>query len=637
MNIIIGTAGHIDHGKTSLIKKLTSIDTDRLKEEKERGLSIDLGFAYLDLPELPGIGRVGIVDVPGHERFIKNMLSGITGIDIVLFVVAADDGIMPQTREHLDIVNLLGVNKGVFVITKSDLASVSRIQEVRDDIKRVIKDTTLSSAEILDFSSVTGVGVQQLKTSLSKLCLGAKKDENKNIFRLPIDRVFTVKGFGTVVTGTLASGTVQAGSDVAIFPKDKKPYRIRGLHSHGEEVKELWRGQRGAVNLSSASVAVMARGDMLIDPKHFNLASKIYRVDCKLSILPNISKEIKDGSELKLYHYSKEVVVKVRLADGVIKKEKSGQSSYCRLYLREPLVMTRGDRFILRDTAKNRTVGGGECLLPYFKKQKLPQIKNNKEHFKQISDKDNKKFSDWILSEKVSTVMGRPKMEYEYIMNLNVGEKLPGNVSLLGDYYSNVENIKYIEDKIVNRVKEGNASREVTDGELMKAVYGLKPLKKINPLLNPFLKVIIDKLVKSKSLYKNGPVYTFKNSGSAEVLPLLDEEKATLDKFNEGFKSTKVSAIEGLDISGSKLKPVIAKLQKNSYIVRLTDGVYIKKDAATLAEGRLKEFLKKNDNIKVSDFRDLLGCGRKLTMELLDYFDREGVTLRDGDFRKLRK
>ena len=368
MNIVIGTAGHIDHGKTSLIKMLTSIDTDRLKEEKTRGLSIDLGFAYLDLPSSNGSDeglRVGIVDVPGHEKFVKNMLSGITGIDIVLFVVAADDSIMPQTREHLDIVNLLGVDKGIFVITKSDVVTSDRLEEVREDIVSALKGTTLSGSEILNVSSLTGDGFDELRNSIAELCIKCKQEENKKIFRLPVDRSFTVKGFGTVVTGTVCSGSVKVGSEVSIFPISSKPYRVRGLQSHGVEVKDLSKGTRGAVNLSSINVTDIKRGDVLLEKDYYDLCSKVYRVDCKLTML-DTAKDLKDGAELKLYHYSKEVVTKIRTISKVIKK---GSTSYGRLYLREPLAMLRGDRFILRDTSENRTVGGGVVVLPHLKKQ----------------------------------------------------------------------------------------------------------------------------------------------------------------------------------------------------------------------------------------------------------------------------
>lgn len=631
MNIIIGTAGHIDHGKTTLIKQLTSIDTDRLKEEKSRGLSIDLGFAYLDLPELGDSTRVGVIDVPGHEKFIKNMLAGITGIDIVLFVVAADDGIMPQTIEHLDIVNLLGIEKGVFVITKSDLVDENRIKEVSSQINSAIEGSSLSGSEIISYSSLSGDGLKELKSSILRLCQETKRLENKIIFRLPVDRSFTVKGFGTVVTGTVASGSISKGSDIVVFPKSKKSYRVRGLESHGAGVEVLSRGQRGAVNLTSLAVTDISRGDMLIEGDLFDLSSKIFRVDCSISVLNNISKDIKDGSELKLYHYSKEVVVKIRLIDSVIKK---GDKSFCRLFLREPLVMTRGDKFILRDTATNTTVGGGECLLPYFRRQKLPTVKNNLKHFQKINTNDTKELCEAILSESISNELGCKKSLLDYSLNFNVGESLPDSVVNLGEFYTTKNNLKLIEDRVVKILKEfDSSSNDITDNEINLAVYGARKGRR----LSPFLKTALEFLVKNKVIFKKGATYSCDDGGEGQVVKLSSDEVLVLSKFNIGMASTKITSITGLKVSGKELKAIVARLQKNKEVVRLTDGLYIKGSEFSKAGALLRDFLEKNEVIKVADFRDLLGCGRKLTMELLDCFDREAVTLRDGDFRRLRK
>ncbi|MEK7842071.1 MAG: selenocysteine-specific translation elongation factor, partial [Deltaproteobacteria bacterium] len=264
MPLIIGTAGHIDHGKTSLIKALTGIDTDRLKEEKARGISIDLGFAYLDLPNG---AKAGIVDVPGHERFIRNMLAGATGIDLVLFVVAADDGIMPQTREHLDIMHLLGIKSGIFVITKIDLVDAGQINKVSEDIKALTKDTCLKDSPIIPISSATGSGIDNLKNLIVNEAKKVLPRPEGGFFRLPIDRTFSIKGFGAVVTGTVLSGNINKNADAVIISKRAtvpKKVKIRGMQSHFKEVSAITAGQRAAINLSNISHTDIERGNMLV-------------------------------------------------------------------------------------------------------------------------------------------------------------------------------------------------------------------------------------------------------------------------------------------------------------------------------------------------------------------------------------
>ncbi|MEK7828910.1 MAG: selenocysteine-specific translation elongation factor, partial [Deltaproteobacteria bacterium] len=293
MPLIIGTAGHIDHGKTSLIKALTGIDTDRLKEEKARGISIDLGFAYLDLPNG---AKAGIVDVPGHERFIRNMLAGATGIDLVLFVVAADDGIMPQTREHLDIMHLLGVKGGIFVITKIDLADAGQINKVSEDIKTLIKDTSLKDSSIIQVSSVTGLGIDNLKSLIVSEAKKILPKPEGGFFRLPIDRTFSIKGFGAVVTGTVLSGNINKNADAFIISKRAtvpKKVKIRGMQSHFKEVSAITAGQRAAINLSNISHTDIERGNMLVSSDMDMITDM---ADISFEFLSSIKKPIKNYS-----------------------------------------------------------------------------------------------------------------------------------------------------------------------------------------------------------------------------------------------------------------------------------------------------------------------------------------------------
>ncbi|MGH7834683.1 MAG: selenocysteine-specific translation elongation factor, partial [Candidatus Binatia bacterium] len=306
MPYIIGTAGHIDHGKTSLIKALTGFDTDRLKEEKERGISIDLGFAYLDLPDG---SRAGIVDVPGHERFIRNMLAGAHGIDLVLFTVAADDGIMPQTEEHLDILHLLGIRLAVFLITKADLASPERIKEVEEDIRILTLGTALEDSPIVAFSSVTGLGLDEVKQKIFEMLQTANPQAGGGYFRLPVDRVFVLQGHGVVVTGTALSGRVAAGDRVRCVPGGQL-FRVRSLQVHNQSVEAAGRGQRVALNLASPEKFSLERGHTICDEK---ITSATDRFDALLEVRPAAKKGIKNHQRIRLHLATAERLGKIIL------------------------------------------------------------------------------------------------------------------------------------------------------------------------------------------------------------------------------------------------------------------------------------------------------------------------------------
>ena len=356
MHFLLGTAGHIDHGKTALIRALTGQDTDRLKEEKERGISIDLGFAHFDLAE--GV-QAGVVDVPGHERFIRNMLAGAHGIDVVLFVIAADDGVMPQTEEHLDILHLLGVTDGIVVVTKRDLVDEARLGQVREEIEILTLDTVLENAPILAVSSVTGEGLDELRAEIARRLPSVAPRPHAGRFRLPVDRAFLIKGHGVVVTGTAVAGRVAPGDTVRILPGGEEA-RVRSVQVHGRDVPAAERGQRVALNLVGVERTDVTRGHVVVDR---DVEATTDRFDAVVEIRPFAKKPVPTRRRVRLHVGTSEVLARLVLLGGrreLAPKERAMAQIVCE----EPIVAFRGDRFVLRGESADRTLGGGEVVHP---------------------------------------------------------------------------------------------------------------------------------------------------------------------------------------------------------------------------------------------------------------------------------
>ena len=353
-NIIIGTAGHVDHGKTALIKALTGIETDRIKEEKKRGITIELGFAYLDLPDGE---KAGIIDVPGHEKFVKNMLAGAGGIDLALLVVAADEGFMPQTREHLGILSLLNISEGIIVVTKKDMVDEDWLEIVCDEVRQEVQGTFLENAQIIPVSSYTGEGIEQLRQAIFTMI--DQKTQIKNLdvpFRIPVDRIFSVEGFGTVITGTLIEGTMKVGDPVTVYPS-RIESRIRNLQVHSQDVQEAYAGQRVAVNLAGLKKTDLNKGDVIAVPDSMHTTMMI---DIHLTVLKDCDREIRNATRLHLYHGARDILCKIVLLDR--DSVGAGESCYAQLRLEEEIAVKTGDRFVLRFYSPVETIGGGVIL-----------------------------------------------------------------------------------------------------------------------------------------------------------------------------------------------------------------------------------------------------------------------------------
>ena len=490
-HVIIGTAGHIDHGKTPLIRAITGRNTDRLKEEQERGISIELGFTYFDLPSGQ---RAGIIDVPGHEKFIKSMLAGVIGIDIVLLVVAADEGIMPQTLEHLAILDILGSKKGFVVLTKCDLVDEEWIELVQEEIKEEIMNTFLQDSPIIKASSKTGEGIGEIIQLVDKYSDELDDKDSKDMPRLPVDRVFSISGFGTIVTGTLLSGQLKIGEEVQIFPGDKKG-RIRSLQVHDEDVEVAFGGQRVAVNLAGTKKEDIHRGSMLAPLESMNGTMML---DGKIKLLKSLDREITNRTRLKLYLGTKEVLCRLVLLDR--EALKPGEESYVQLRLEEEVVAKRGDRFILRFYSPMFTIGGGQVLEPNPDKRKRFDENTIKELEikeygdmkdiveKTIEDKNSQFPSIRELSASSSMLEENLKIETEEL------EK-DGKViiySLTKELYPiHINYFNNLKDKIVEELKTYHKKYPLRPG-MSKEEIRSKYLKKAKPKV---AEMIIDDLI----------------------------------------------------------------------------------------------------------------------------------------------
>lgn len=636
---VIGTAGHIDHGKTALVRALTGMDTDRLKDEKKRGISIDLGFAFLDLQHDGRAVRAAIVDVPGHERFIKNMLAGTTGIDLALFCVAADDGVMPQTREHLDIVRLLGVKKSVFAITKSDLAGTSRISVVAAEIETLISGCALEGSPILEVSTVTGQGVEELKAFLAKMSVESRRSIEAGFFRLPVDRSFSVKGFGTVVTGTIASGSVRKGDELLCFPSGRK-VRARGIQSHLKDREKAQAGQRAALNLSGIGHDDIGRGDVVCSPELMPFldaadGKRTRLVDCVFEFLPaspNLRpRPIKNRAVFKAHHLTGEELATVLLAG---KSEVlPGEKVLGRLALKGPLLMMRGDRFILRDTAVNATIGGGEVMAPHISRITIAPGGRG--------DYQNQSSSDIILRllpdkaavclfSNICLMLGRREEEASGLLDSRFERR--AEFLVIKDRLDEARNeaLGLLAEFHGERPMEAGAGEEFFRNRLKDRCSGLPADR-----TEEFIRWFLEKLVNEGSIRKAGGLFCLPSFRASAMGADGRVEDALMEIFSK-FQPD-LEALHSLPFKRQDIEKVLAYLQRSGAIVKLREGSHISSIALKDAREKMEVFIREKGGIHAAEFRDLVGCGRKLAIEILEFFDKERVTLRNkDDVRTLR-
>src|SRR5213593_3349204 len=632
MPYIIGTAGHIDHGKTSLIKALTGQDTDRLKEEKERGISIDLGFAYLDLPDGT---QAGIVDVPGHERFIRNMLAGAHGIDLVLFTVAADDGVMPQTEEHLDILHLLGVKLAIFLITKSDLVSEARIREVEEEIEILTAGTSLENSPIIPFSSVTGQGLEELRTEIARRLQSCKKPSPKGYFRLPVDRVFVLQGHGLIVTGTALSGEVKNGERVRCLPGDQL-FRVRSLQVHNQPVDIAVWGQRIALNLSGQAKPSIARGHVICHEK-ITLTSD--RFDAFLEVRPTASKGIKNHQRVRVHLGTAERLAKLILL-GPKQKVEPKESTYCQITLSEPLLALRGDHFIIRDETARRTLGGRTVIHPWAKKHKRAEP-DLQERLASLRGEDLPGLVAGFLSE--SDDFALPIAPIQQFLNLRDEEarerlerlQTVRSFSAEGEKLYTTENKwLHLKEQIAKALRDFHVSHPLAPGMDMEELRDKLPYS-ISPRL---FRIVVERIEAEKIAAREGNLLRLPE----HKVHLRQEEKNLVAKIKALLGSNPLAPPDlkqiekETGIERAKLHEVIRVMERDRAVVRVASDLYFLGDCVDKVKGALYKYLSENIEITPASFRDLLGSSRKYTIPLLEYFDREGITVRIGEARRLK-
>lgn len=632
MPYIIGTAGHIDHGKTSLIKALTGQDTDRLKEEKERGISIDLGFAHFDLPDGT---QAGVVDVPGHERFIRNMLAGAHGIDLVLFTVAADDGVMPQTEEHLDIVHLLGVKMAIFAITKADLVSASRIQEVEEEIKIITLGTLLEDSPIVAVSSLTGKGLTELQDLIAETLKSSEKLRPSGYFRLPVDRAFVIQGHGVVVTGTALSGEVETGDHVRCLPGGEL-FRVRSLQVHGRPVDAAGWGQRVALNLAGSDRAAIERGHVIC---HEKLTLTSDRFDAFLEVRPAAAKGIKNHQRVRIHLGTAERLGKIILL-GDKEKMNAKESGYCQITLAEPLLALRNDHFIVRDETARKTLAGGIVIHPWARRHKRGE-QHLQTRLESLHAGEVNSITESFLNE--SGDFALPIESIHQFLNLQedlVRAHLE-QIRALRLFNADGEKVYTTEakwqrskEKILATLRDFHRAHPLAPGMDMEELRGKLPYA----LSARIFRAVIDALIIEKSIAKEENLLRT----AEHRVQLGSQEKSLMDKIKKLLGEPPMSPPDlkeiekRLGVNRNKLNEVIRLLEREGSVVRVATDLYFVTSCVDEVRAVLCRFLAEKGDLTAASFRDLIGSSRKYTIPLLEYFDREGTTVRIGDVRRLK-
>ena len=628
-SVIVGTAGHIDHGKTALVKALTGIDADRLDEEKRRGITIDIGFANLDLPGPGGeIFRLGFVDVPGHERFVRNMLAGIGGIDLVLLVIAADESIKPQTREHFDICSQLSVRRGITVLTKSDLVDPETLDVVRLEVEEFLRGSFLdaSHSPIIPVSSITGAGLDQLKQSLAKIASEVPAKDSTALARLPIDRVFTMKGFGTVVTGTLVAGSIRKDEELEVFPQGRR-VRVRGIQVHGQSADQALAGQRTALNLAGVTKTDLARGMLLAPPATFHSTR---RAEVSLSVLPS-AKPLKDHSRVHLHAYTSETVAQVVLHGE--KQIAPGQTAFANLHLADPLLLLPRDRFIIRQFSPVITIGGGVVL----DASPLPRpIKHAQAPFLKILVSNN---PPEILKARIARRTDRGLSFAQAIAETGMRRELiekhladptqKVHVLRVGDLLVQTAAIEELKLFLIETVTEFHNRNPLVGGmskESLREKFGVGP---------EVFAFTLSRLVGDKKLEVIGEFVRL--PGHSVVMK--DEEAESKKIIESAFASAglKVPALKdvlsGLKVDRTRAQKIVTLLLRDKVLIKISEDLVFHRDALESLRKRMSAQKATTPKMDVSSFKDLTGVSRKYAIPLLEYLDREHVTRRIGDER----
>ncbi len=636
MDIIVGTAGHIDHGKTALVKVITGVDADRLPEEKLRGITIDLGFAELDLGEV----KIGFVDVPGHEKFVKNMLAGASGIDVVLLVIAADEGVMPQTREHFEICRLLGVKHGLIVLTKSDLVDEEFLDLVNLDVIELVEGSFLEKAPVVSVSSKSGAGIEYLKSVLSDVILKIPVRTSEIVTRLPIDRVFTVKGFGAVVTGTLATGNIEIGEELDLLPLGKK-VRVRGIQTHGSDVRIANAGQRTAVNLSGIEHTDITRGMILAESDTLRL-TQIF--DAEIEVLKDSKRPLKTRQRVRIHIGTIETFARVQILNdsGEIA---SGETDLAQFRLEDRICVVPNERFIVRQYSPQITIAGGKVLIGDAPKHQKKVLENTRKYLIGLIDSDSKESKvKLILDNAGESGSNFPRLQAQTGWQKNVLESaLAENVekkSVIGayNYYVARTPFERLKDKIIREIEIHHLSEPLSRGMLRETLRE----KTSSHIPSEIFKTALISLKDSGAvLIEQDTVRLSKHSQE-----LSGDEDLVRENLRRIYKTSGlnvptletalVDSVIETKVSAAQARKIFQLFVNSGELIKVTEEFYFTREEIAVLLINLKKYADHNTSdrlIGVAEFKDLAGVSRKYAIPLLEYFDAQKKTRRAGDKR----
>ncbi len=631
--IILGTAGHIDHGKTALVKELTGIDADRLKEEKERGISIELGFAFFTLPS--GV-HLGIVDVPGHEKFVKNMVAGVSGIDIVALIIAADEGVMPQTREHLDICHLLGVKDGLVVLTKTDLVDQEWLGLIKEDVGEFVRGSFLENSPIVAVSSVTSEGLPQLIETLDRMSKTVEEKTSAGPFRLPVDRVFTMKGFGTVVTGTSISGSISLGDSVMILP-EKIETKVRGIHVHNQPADKVTAGFRTAINLQGLEKSTIKRGDVLVLPKTLEPS---FMLDTELECLASAKNILKNRKKVRFHTGTCETYGRVILLER--DELKPGEKALAQLRLESPITALSGDRFVIRTYSPIHTIGGGIILNPHPKKHKrsAPETLNNLKLIQEGGGEEAAKaFIFNAGCDGLSLKELKARMDLSPARLNNILQELTAKglvICFNQETFKVIHSSKFnqLGEKLISLLKEYHLKFPLKTGipkeELREKLLQIKDNRLFDRIILGFMDT--DEITPEKDKVRL----------SSHSIVLGKEDQELRDKIEEIFLGSKLQppsfkeAAKKLGGQTSQIKTIFDLLVAEGILIKIKEDLYFHNNVLDALQEKFTAFLTKNGEITTPQFKEMVQVSRKYAIPLIEHFDKIRLTIRVGEKRILR-
>ena len=629
-HIIVGTAGHVDHGKTALVKAITGVDTDTLEEEKKRGITINNGYTYFKLDDE---NTIAIIDVPGHEKFIKNMVSGVSSVDIVMLIIAADEGIMPQTREHMDILRLLDIKKGIVVLTKSDLVDSEWLDFMKEEVREFISDSFMKNAPIIGVSSKTGDGISNLCDEIKNQINDVSEKDKGEIFRLPIDRVFKVNGFGTVVTGSILSGSVNIGDELEISDEIGKA-KVRGIQVHGEDRDKAFAGERCAINIVLDNKLEVKRGMFVYE---VDKQENSYMIDARINLLNIDGLELVNRQRVRVYHYAKEVMARVVLLDKEVLK--SGESGFIQLRLEEEISSKPQDKIVIRTYSPMNTIAGATIL-----DSKAIKAKRFKEEY--IKSLEMKESGD--ISVKVENIL--LEKSNEFILLNEVASIL--NISI-DEVYENIE--KLLNDKKIIKLEDNLyvhnrfiLELENRVNKVFKEFYNINPLKVAmnkdalkGKVIEKKIKVaLFDKILENLLLRD-----VIKQSGvnislKGYEISLTKEQKKIKDDIIKKYNEFKFSAPRFEDIIATEknkkdYKLVLNLLIEEGSLIYLEDNLFINNENYNKVKADVISFINENGKIILADLKEMTGTSRRYLVAIFEKLDREKVTKREEDYRIL--